>query len=128
MNNIRQITNFDISSANTVYKTIQKGGDSGEIAVDYPYKVITSDKLGSENVFKFGYCTNNNQGINYPIFLVLNGVETEFQIGKTGMFEFQPETWKDVNGNDTEREATVSLSSVLVPKDITFCIDYCYSI
>lgn len=34
MNSIRQITNFDIS---IVYKTIQKGGDSSEIVVDFPY-------------------------------------------------------------------------------------------
>ena len=127
MNNIRQITNFDLEGASEVTKQIDKGGDKGE-TISYQYIVITSSMLGSENVFKFGYCANNNQGINYPIFLVLNGVETEFQIGKTGMFEFQPETWKDVNDDDTEREATVSLSSVLVPKNMAFCIDYCYSV
>lgn len=126
MNNIRQITNFDLNGAIEVPKTFYDEGSKQMIT--HTYKLITSIMLGSNNVFKFGYCINNNQGINYPIFLVLNGVETEFQIGKTGMFEFQPETWKDVNGDDTEREATISLSSVLVPKDITFCIDYCYSI
>lgn len=127
MTNICQITDFDLKGASEVTKQINKGGDSGE-TISYQYIIITSEMLGSEDVFKFGYCTNSNQGMNYPIFLILNGVETEFQIGKTGMFEFQSETWRDVNADDEEREATVSLSSVLVPKDIAFCIDYCYSI
>ena len=127
MNNIRQITNFDLEGASEVTKQIDKGGDKGE-TISYQYKVITSEKLGSENVFKFGYCTNDNQGMNYPIFLTLNGVETQFQLGKTGMFEFQPEEWKDVNDDNTERIAEVALSQVLVPDEVPFCIDYCYSV
>ena len=127
MNNIRQITNYDLVGASEVTKTIQIGGDKGK-TIDYQYKVITSAMLGSENVFKFGYCANSNKGIDYPIFLVLNGTETEFQLGKTGMFEFQPEQWEDVNVPTEEQTATVSLSEALVPADIPFCIDYCYSI
>lgn len=127
MNNIKQLTNYDITSASEVTKTIRIGGDKGK-TIDHQYKIITSAMLGSDNVFKFGYCANNNRGIDYPIFLVLNGVETEFQLGKTGMFEFHPEQWKDVNVPTEEQTATVSLSEVLVPADIPFCIDYCYSI
>ena len=56
MINIRQITNFDLAMAEEVPKTIKKGGDKGEIVNDYPYKVITSTMLESEDVFKFGYC------------------------------------------------------------------------
>ena len=127
MNNIKQLTNFDLDGASEVTRTIRVGGDAG-YTVDYPYKVITSAMLGSENVFKFGYCTNDNEGMNYPIFLILNETETEFQIGKTGMFEFQPEEWQDVNVPTEEETAEVSLSGALVPADVPFCIDYCYSV
>jgi hypothetical protein len=127
MNNLCQLTNFDLESASEVTKQIDKGGDKGE-TISQVYKVITSAMLGSDNVFKFGYCTNDNQGMNYPIFLTLNGVETEFQLGKTGMSEFQPEEWKDVNDDNIERTAEVSLSQVLVPDEVPFCIDYYYSV
>lgn len=127
MLNIKQITNFDLSEADEVIKNIDKGGDLGE-TIAYPYKIITSAMLENNNIFKFGYCTNSNQGMNYPIFLILNNVETEFQIGKTGMFEFQPEQWQDVNVPTEEETAQVSLSGALVPANIPFCIDYCYSI
>lgn len=127
MVNLKQITNYDVGNADEVTKAIYKGGDKGEI-IGYPYKIITSAMLGSENIFKFGYCTNSNPGINYPIFLVLNGIETEFQLGKTGMFEFHPEQWRDVNADDEERTMETYLSQVLVPANITFCIDYCYSV
>jgi hypothetical protein len=66
--------------------------------------------------------------MNYPIFLVLDGAEEEIQLGKTGMYEFQSETWKDVNGDNTEREAVVYLEGMLVPKNVPFCLDYCYSV
>ena len=127
MNNLKQLTNFDLDLAYDTTKTFRKGGDAGEV-VTYPYKVIPSSLLGSENIFKFGYCTNNNTGIDYPIYLTLNGIETQFFIGKTGMFEFQPEEWRDVNDDDEERTAITYLSQVEVPADIPFCIDYCYSI
>ena len=153
MNNIRQLTNFDLASATgieIVPKTILVGGDKGKIIEDCPYYVITKNMLGPGDVFKFGYCVNNNIGLGYPIFLGINENEPEeFQIGKTGMFEFQPEEWLDENDSeDTElKEMKVSVTEVLVPKqswkdedvevDVTgkeinpvipipFTIDYCY--
>ena len=146
MNNIRQITNFDLEGASEVSKTILVGGDKGKIITDCPYLVITQEMLGSGDIFKFGYCVNNNIGLGYPIFLGINGNEPiEFQIGKTGMFEFQPEEWVDENDpEDTElKTMQVSLTSVLVPKQswkdedeslygkpipIPFVIDYCYTV
>lgn len=128
MQNVKQITNHDLSETATVTKTFYDEG-SQTVIIDYPYKVITSSMLGSINVVKFGYCINNNQGKKYPIYLTLNGIEDiQFYIGKTGMFEFQPEEWVDVNADNEERTATVYLSKVLVPADIPFCIDYCYSV
>ena len=127
MVNIRQLTQADMTGASTVQKTIDKGGDRGQ-TVTVDYYIITSEILGSSNVFKMGYCANSNPAINYPIFLTLNGTETEFQLGKTGMFEFHDETWEDVNVPTEEQIATVSLSEVKVPAGFNFCLDYCYSV
>lgn len=131
MNDIRQLTNYDIDSAAEQNMSIKIGGPTGQ-SLSYPYKIITSAMLGSEHVIKFGYCTNDNQGMNYPIFLTLDGVEREFQLGKTGMFEFQPEEWKDVNSSNPDEQqmqtARVELSQALVPKDIPFCLDYIFSV
>ncbi len=122
----------------------------GKTIVDCPYYVITQNMLGPGDIFKFGYCVNNNIGLGYPIFLGINGNEyKEFRIGKTGMLECQPEEWLDENDpEDTEvKTMKVSLTEVLVPKQswndndviynslgdpinppitIPFTIDYCY--
>ncbi len=122
MNNIRQKTNFDLTGGEE--KTVRVGGDKGETRT-LTYKSI----LFESNVFKLGYCTNDNEGMNYPIFLVfLTGEEKEFQIGKTGMFEFQPEEWRDVNADDTERTAEVFVTELKVFEDVPFVVDYCYSV
>jgi len=127
MYNIRQLTQANMTGASTVQKTIDKGGDKGQ-TVTVDYYVITSEMLGSANVTKMGYVANSNPARNYPIFLTLNGTETEFQLGKTGMFEFHDETWQDVNVPTEEEIATVSLSEVKVPAGFNFCLDYCYSV
>ena len=120
MNNIRQKTNFDLVGGEP--KDVYVGG---ELRTDLTYKRI----LFESNVFKLGYCTNNNEGMNYPIFLVFStGEEREFQIGKTGMFEFQPEEWRDANDDDTERTAEVSVTELKVFEDVSFVVDYCYSV
>lgn len=122
MNNIRQKTNFDLTGGEE--KTVRVGGDKGETRT-LTYKSI----LFESNVFKLGYCTNDNEGMNYPIFLVFStGEEKEFKIGKTGMFEFQPEEWRDVNDDDTERTAEVFVTELKVFEDVPFVVDYCYSV
>ena len=90
MYNIKQLTQADMTGVSTVQKTVRKGGDLGE-TVTIDYYDITTAKLGSANVTKMGYCANSNPARNLPIFLTLNGIETEFQLGKTGMFEFHDE-------------------------------------
>ena len=72
--------------------------------------------------------------MNYPIFIKLKG-EDHFKtiyLGKTEMYEFQTENWKDVNSSDEEEqeglEIVIYLSEALVPTDVNFCIDYCYSV
>ena len=125
MTNISQITNYDLDNAEEETREITIDG----ITSSHIYKIITSNMLGSNNVFKFGYCTNDNYGLYFPIFLTINNKEKMFSINKdTGIFEFQPELWKDVNISEEEYEAAVSLSAVSVPAEIAFCIDYCYSV
>ena len=125
MHNICQLTQADMTNASITQKIIDKGGDKGQ-TITADYYIITSAMLGSSNVTKMGYIANSNPARNYPIFLTLNGTETEFQLGKTGMFEFHDEAWKDVNVPTDEKIATVSLSEVKVPVGFNFCLDYCY--
>ena len=126
MNDIKQLTNFDVTDCTKILKTIFKSEQ--EPRVSHEYYVVPPSKLGSDTITKLGYCANDNEGIHYPIFLTVNEVETEFQLGKTGMFEFQEETWRDVNADDTERIANPSISQILVPTKVSFVLDYCYPI
>ena len=82
-----QITNFDLDSASTIQKTIHKKDTGEEVQIDY--KVISLALL-KYPIFKMGYCCEM-KGTNYPIFLTTNGNEREFTIGRTGMYEFQPD-------------------------------------
>jgi hypothetical protein len=88
--------------------------------------------IGGENdliisINKLGYCVNSNQGINYPIYITFeDGAEETFYIRKTGIFEFQPEEWMDVNDDKIKRTATVSVKRILVPDNIPFVLDYCF--
>jgi len=119
--NIKQITNFDPHD-DTVSKDVKVGG---EIRTGLTYNVYS---LNVEAI-KLGYCTNNNEGMNYPIFLTfVNGGEKEFEIGKTGMFEYQPEEWKDIN-DDTNKEIKTSntpVNQIKVYEGVSFVLDYCY--
>lgn len=125
MTNISQITNYDLSDANEETRAVTIDGNTS----NYIYKIITSEMLGSDNVFKFGYCINDNYGLYFPIYLTINNIEKAFYINKdTGIFEFQPEIWKDINKSEEEYKAIVSLSAISVPADVAFCIDYYYSI
>ena len=130
MYNIKQITAKSLPSGYTTEtKTIHKHGTEETTA---EYYVFDSSALGDDKIMKLGYCVNDPRGINYPIFLRINGNgnETEFQIGKTGMFEFQPENYKDVNAETIEEEtAIVYVDKVCVPAEgINFCLDYCYTV
>lgn len=120
MVNIKQITNYDLAGGGSPM-SIHKYGQDPAISYNY-YTIPFSTKIS-----KLGYCCEV-KGIAYPIFLTINGSEAEFQIGKTGMFEFQPETWKNVNEDSTERTVEVTCTQIRVPADIKFTLDYCYDI
>lgn len=115
MNDLKQITNYNIKNASEVEKNIVVGGQLPKR--QFIYKVITTDMLGKP-ISKFGYCCEP-VALNYPIFLTIEGEEKEFQIGKTGMLESQPEEWRDVNSEDEElletQEASVYISEIKVP-------------
>ena len=120
MVNIKQLTNFDMAG-DPVIESIRKHGE----ATTALYYIITSSQLGSNAISKLGYCTEV-RGIGYPIFLTINGKKTSFEIGKTGMFEFQDEEWRNINGDNIERIAQILVSEVRVPAGINFTLDYCY--
>ena len=123
MNNIRQKTNFDLTGGEI--RIVRVGGDPGDRR-SLTYKSIIFE---SENVFKFSYCINDNQGLNYPIFIVFStGEEKEFRIGKTGMYEVQPEDWRDVNDENIEQTAMVYIKEIKIYEEIPFVIDYCYAV
>ena len=110
-------------------KTIHRVDSSETFTHDY--YVLDANKLdiGNSKIIKLGYCVNEPEGFKYPIFLKIYGKneEVEFQLGKTGMFEFQPELYKNVNQEIIEEEtATVYVIRVSVPVGVNFCLDYCY--
>lgn len=137
MYNIRQLTNHDLNSSPEMTKVnVLIGGDKGEYK-DVVFKQITSEKLGSDNVIKFGFCMNSNPGIGFPIYI--NGTDdniNRFYLGKTGMLEWQPEDWQDVNVDEEIRTAVYPIHTFYIPigttdetyKDFDFVLDYCYQV
>ena len=123
MVDIKQLTNYDVAgTAATTTKSFYKAGT----LATRDYYIIPLSMLKGE-ITKMGYCCEV-KGIAYPIFLTINGNETEFQIGKTGMLEFQDETWKNVNVSETDEYlAEVTCTEVKVPVDIKFVLDYTYN-
>lgn len=146
MRNIKQLTNFDVDYTTTpIPKAVQIGKNTK--IINY-YKIPYAQLLGVSSeqassiqidIDKFGYCVNDNQGINYPIYINFKDDREDneicFYIGKTGMFESQPEEWTDVNenimDNDTEtitRTAFVSIDYLLVPENVPFVLDYSFKV
>lgn len=126
--NIKQFTNFDIDESYTTGKI------EGYTCYIIPHNVLI-DKFNprpdttSIEIVKLGYCTNDNEGMNYPIGIMFDKSDGElevFHIGKTGMFEFQPEYWQDINDDSIEGEAKVCVNQVWVPEGVPFVLDYCY--
>ena len=118
--NIKQLTNFDVSSIASEDISITKDGET----ILYPYKKINLSTLGGK-VIKLGYCCEI-KGIGYPIFIIHeNGIQSEITIGETGMYEFQPEIYQNVNESDEEKEAIIYCTEVWVPANIQFVLDYC---
>ena len=135
--NVKQLTNFDVQDNPYVDPSPWKGHKYYKISYQQMLGIEGSTDAGIQ-IDKLGYCVNDNEGINYPIFINFtspnNDIYEDFQIGKTGMFEFQPEKWMDVNENvedehdeDAEvKDATVNVYGLLVPDGVPFVLDYCF--
>lgn len=122
MYNIKQITNFTIpDTAPTTQEQIKIEGDvipgtsTPRIRTVY-YKDITNDII-SQGIEKIGYCCEP-KALQYPIYLHFNnGAEYEyFQIGKTGMYEVQPEEYKNIEDPEQKEEIIkIQINGVKVP-------------
>ena len=87
--NIKQITNFSsiIREAEVVDNYIE---------------------LDLGHVVKFGYICET-KGLQFPIYLKIDGDYVEFKMGKTGMFEINTD---------------IDITGIKVPHGISFTIDY----
>lgn len=123
MYSIQQVTNFSdvvknapvtsrvIDEKNVLYYTLQAGD-------------LTRN--GSA-LLKLGY-TCEPKGSQYPIYLMVQNSYKEIWIGITGMFEIQPEIFKNINEESVEDiELIPRVTAIQVPKDIVFKLDYAYS-
>ena len=121
--NISQANKNTVADAQRVNPPISfsVSGDDSET----PKYVIA---VTGKNIIKLGYCCEN-KGYIYPIFLKMNGVySTPTYIGKDGMYEIQPETFKDANDTGAmESTSDVIVTEVMVPADIDFTLDYVIS-
>jgi hypothetical protein len=75
-------------------------------------------------VIKFGFCMNTNSGIGFPIYISKTNSFDDavcLYLGKTGMYEWQPEEWRDVNdeGYNTEQTAEVQIQTFWLPYSVT---------
>lgn len=121
--NIKQLTNFDIQNYNSIgqYK-IAHIEDS--IPVDYVH--IDFEQL----VSKLGYCCES-RAIGYPIILYFenNSTPTPFEVGKTGMFEVQVETFQNKNEEEINNiDIQINIQGIDVPKEFNFVLDYAYPV
>ena len=127
--NIKQVTNYDVQDNATIQRQITipnrvPDGKGGYKIVD---EIVTVDyklALDGVNILKLGYCCEP-KGVDYPIYLQMNGSYQEFKVGKNGMYEMQPEEWKNVNIQDPiEKTTDVLITGVRVPAGIEFTLDY----
>lgn len=128
--NIQQVTNFsdNMQTATSTTHQVLIGNTKYE---NKEYKILTATNLIGNPIpiVKLGYVCEP-KGKDYPIYLVSNGDEKEFYLGKTGMFEIQPETFLDINGDEDEEIITVipKITAIHVPVDIQFKLDFVYTI
>lgn len=131
MKSVQQVTNFSdiVKTALVIYKTITIGDQE---ITNVPYVQLDASLLtgGNGPLIKIGYACEA-KGIGYPIFITNEGQSSayEISIGKTGMYEVQPEYFKSLNDiTYTEKEILPQLSKIQVPKNIIFKLDYVYEI
>ena len=127
--NIKQITGYDISTNPSIHYNISvpTREPSGEVKFTVE-DVEYATAINGASIIKLGYCCEP-KGAIYPIFLEVNGSYKQFQIGRDGMYEVQPEQWKNINETDPEdKETNIVITGVRVPKNINFTLDYVLAI
>lgn len=131
--NIKQVTNYDIQDAAIIQKIVSipsrvSDGNGGYTIVNTDVTVDYKTAVDGVNILKMGYCCEP-KGIDYPIYLQMNGSYKEFKVGRDGMYEMQPENWQNVNLSDpTEKTTDIIITGVRVPANIEFTLDYVVSI
>ena len=128
--NIEQITHFDIQNLPSIEK-------NGMEYAKHIFQKITVNSDGTIDkdpylVNKLGYCCEP-KGIGSWIYLYLENQNQAIpiQIGKSGMFEIQPETYKQLNSDDGTNEQVdmkIKIAAIELPKDIKFTLDFAYNI
>lgn len=118
--NIRQITNHNADAL-----------DSGNEPNYYEFRF--SSELGASKpaeelpALKLSYICEPN-AINIPIYIAFSGSTTynRINIGKTGIFEIQPESRiSDILTQEVEEEdIEFKIIGIKVPKGFSFSIDY----
>ena len=135
MNNTRQVTNFSSEVTSATQESISVYiGNKEYITVDY-YILPASILTGSENtpINKLGYICEP-RGIDYPIIISAGGQTQTFYLGKTGIFELMPETFTDINDEESQEiECIPAITEIKVPKGIAgdipikFKLDYAFT-
>ena len=121
---IKQLTNFssEVKTAETVNHNVLIDETR---YVSQPYKIIDFDYP----IIKIGYICEP-KAISYPIFIKNNNTLKQVYIKPNGIFEIQPEVLTNIEG-DTESEDVnliVNISSIHVPSNMVFNLDFVYSI
>ena len=116
--NVEQITNFDIQNEDAPTFEI-----NGVEYVQYTFP---------KPICKLGYCCEP-KGIGQTIYLYSEDDEVKgkpFIIGKTGMFEVQPELISKMGEDNImeQVEIKVNMKKIDLPKHIKFTLDYAYGI
>lgn len=123
MYSIQQVTNFSdvVKNAPVTSRVIDKKN-----VLYYTLQAGDLTRNGSA-LLKLGY-TCEPKGSQYPIYLMVQNSYKEIWIGITGMFEIQPEIFKNINEESVEDiELIPRVTAIQVPKDIVFKLDYAYS-
>ena len=114
--NVAQITNFDVQDLPTIEK------ENGKYA-KYEFEA---------KIEKLGYCCEP-KGIGSWIYIYLEEqpeTAVPIQIGKSGMYEVQPEPFLKLNEENVieEVDMKVNIIAIELPKNLKFVLDYAYKI
>ena len=141
--NLKQITNNDIiiteetDNYGNLKKYFQLSGKRGNIEtiksknvngdiVEYEYFIFTTTHFGGLPMLKLGYICEPN-AFTVPIYITFYGssVMNKFELGKTGIFEIQPEQFIDKNiSSDLVQNITFEITELRIPVGFSFSVDY----